>query len=69
MTENLAYRTLHDLLPDEIVVDGQTVSTLDSSLAGQTLNHRELRQPGSPLDGQFDEGFLNIEFTLPDGTP
>lgn len=69
MTENLAYRTLHDLLLDEIVVDGQTISTLDPSLVGQTLNHRELRQPGSPLDGQFDEGFLNIEFTLPDGTP
>jgi len=67
MTENLAFRTIHDLLSDEIRVDHQTVSTLDPSLVGQTLNKRELKQYGSPLDGQFDEGFLNIEIPLPDG--
>jgi len=60
-TENLAYRTLHDLLPDEIRVDREIISVLDPSLVGQTLDRRELRQFGSPLDGQYDEGFLNIE--------
>lgn len=60
-TENLAYRTLHDLLSDQIFVDRQIVSTLDSSLAGKTLDRLELTQFGSPLDGQFDEGFLHIE--------
>lgn len=60
-TENLAYRTLHDLLSDQIFVDRHIVSTLDSSLAGKTLDRLERTQFASPLDGQFDEGFLHIE--------
>lgn len=66
-TENLAFRTIHDLTSDQILIDGQTLSVFDPSLVGQTLDRRELRQWGSPLDGQFDAGFLNMEISLPNG--
>jgi len=64
-TENLALRTLHDFLPDKIKVDNKWISTLDPTLHGKTLSDKELKKNSSKLDGQFDEGFLDISICLP----
>ncbi|MGD2106948.1 MAG: hypothetical protein PVH93_05005 [Nitrosopumilaceae archaeon] len=65
MQENLALRTVHDFLPGTLYVDGEYVSTLDESLNNKTLDAIELQQPSSPLDGQFDEEFLDIQICFP----
>ncbi len=38
MTENLALRTVHDLIPGKIKVDGKMTPILDSSLSGKKLS-------------------------------
>jgi hypothetical protein len=63
MTENLAFRTVHDFLPQEIVHDfgdgngPVTVSIFDLSLFGRTLSPSERIALSSPLDGAFDPIF------------
>jgi hypothetical protein len=68
MTENLAFRTVHDFLPGKIDVDGERISTLDPSLHGKTLSKEELKQMSSPLDGEFDPEFLAINIFIPPST-
>ncbi len=60
MTENLALRILHVLLPGKIMVDGKMVSTLDPDLRGIKLTDEDLEQLSKKLDGKFDQAFLNI---------
>lgn len=64
-TENLALRTIHDFLPGTIVVDGERLLTVDHILFGRTLSQSELKQRTSPLDGQFDEEFLDVVIFIP----
>lgn len=66
LTENLALRTIHDFLPGEIIVNG--VSTPLLSIPPMTaLDRATMMQNSSPLDGQFDEEFLNIVIGHPGG--
>jgi len=65
LQENLAFRTVHDLLPGKIKFNNHFVSIFDPSLHGETLDEKELQQKSSKLDGKFDEEFLNIEICLP----
>ena len=65
MQENLALRTIHDLLPGQIKINNNWVSTLDSSLHGLTLDKNELQQKSSKLDGKFDAEYLNIMICFP----
>jgi hypothetical protein len=67
-TENLAFRTIHDLLPGKINVDGLTIDTLDNSLVGKTLTRNELKKKSGKLDGTFDPEFLNIVIFIPPAT-
>jgi len=60
MTENLALRIVHVLLPGKIMVDGKMVSILDPDLRGMKLTDEELEQLSKKLDGKFDQAFLNI---------
>ena len=68
MTENLALRTIHDFLPGVIKVNGEEIETLDHSLVGKHLSFLELKQLSSPLDGEFDEEFLDIVILIPPDT-
>lgn len=63
--ENLALRTIHDLLPGKIKVENRWISTLDPFLNGITLDERELKQKSSKLDGKFDAEFLSIMICFP----
>lgn len=65
LQENLAFRTIHDLLPGKIKIDNKHVSTLDPVLNGLTLDEKELQQKSSKLDGKFDDEFLHIEICFP----
>jgi hypothetical protein len=60
LTGDLALRTVHDLLPGKIKVNGVITPILDPSLAGKTLGKNDLRQLSAPLDGQFDSEFLSM---------
>ena len=60
LTGDLALRTVHDLLPGKITVNGVLTPVLDSSLFGKTLNKKDQRQLSSPLDGQFDDEFRHM---------
>jgi len=57
---NLAQRAGHDFLPENIMFDGKLTSLFSDDLDGKTLSKKEKKQPSSPMDGKFDEGFLNI---------
>ena len=57
---NLALRAGHDFLPEEIIFEGKPTSIFSDDLDGKTLSKKEKKQPSSPMDGEFDEGFLNI---------
>ena len=57
----MALRTVHDLLPGKIKVNGVLTPILDPSLAGKTLGRHDLKQLSSPLDGQFDSEFSNMQ--------
>ena len=61
LTGDLALRTVHDLLPGKIQVNGVLTPILDSSLVGKTLGKHDLRQQSSPLDGQFDSEFRSMQ--------
>ena len=69
MTENLAFRTIHDLLPGEITLGGETFMTLDHSLVGRSLSWSELRsQETDELDGEFNDIFRDIQILIPPST-
>jgi len=55
MTENLALRTIHDFLPDDIELDGMITSIF--SIPFGTVLDTELDDHSSLLDGEFDEDF------------
>jgi len=59
---NLAVRAGHDFLPAEIIYDGELTSLFDINPLGERLSEQEQSQASSPVDGMFDEEFLNIEF-------
>jgi len=65
MTENLALRTIHDLLPGNIMVNNVLTPVLDPSLHGMTLSDTDMAQPSAELDGVFDPEFLNIHIIIP----
>ncbi len=62
---NLALRAGHDFLPEEIIFEGKLTSIFSDDLDGKTLNKKEKKQPSSPMDGKFDEAFLNIVVFCP----
>jgi hypothetical protein len=66
MTENLALRTLHDILPSQVVVEGQEKFILDHELFGQHLSVSQLKaQLSAPLDGVFEPDFRQMIVPLP----
>jgi hypothetical protein len=65
MTENLALRTIHDLLPGNILINNVMTPVLDPSLHGETLTVSEMAQLSANLDGFFDPEFLNIHIIIP----
>jgi len=65
MTENVALRTIHDLLPGTMVVAGKTMSVIDPTLIGTKLTDKELAQPSAVLDGTIDEAFLDVTIIIP----
>ena len=65
MTENLALRTVHDLLPGNIIVDTVMTPVLDPSLHGMTLSDTDMAQLSANLNGIFDPEFLNIHIIIP----
>lgn len=67
-TENLALRTIHDLLPGHIMVDGVRMVTVDTSLVGQVLSAQDLEQRTAPLDGVLDPVFRNVVIVIPPDT-
>ena len=52
---NLAVRSGHDLLPAEIVFNGELTSIFAIDPLGEKLSKKEQRQPSSAVDGTFDE--------------
>lgn len=67
-TEDLAFRTVHDLLPGNITVNGVTMPVLDPSLSGKTLSASDMQQMSSPLDGKYDDEFRAMVITFPGGS-
>lgn len=60
---NLAVRAGgHDLLPAEIMFNGEITSLFVIDPLGEKLSKQEQRQPSSPVDGAFDEEFTGIDF-------
>jgi len=59
---NLALRTGHDFLPEEIIFNGAPTSLFLIDPLGKKLSKEEKKQPSSPVDGTFDEEFTGIEF-------
>ena len=71
MTENLALRTVHDFLPETILIDGNPVSTLSfiPPFNDGPLTPAQLAQPTSMLDGSFDLAFTQpILINIPPST-
>ena len=64
--QNLAFRTIHDMLRGTIKYNGDLVNIFQVT-HGDTLSKSELNQKSSELDGQFDEEFLNIMISVPNG--
>jgi hypothetical protein len=60
LTGDLALRTVHDLLPGKIMVNGVLTPILDPSLFGKTLGRHDLKQLSAPLDGQIDSEFRSM---------
>ncbi len=64
MTENLALRTVHDLIPGKIKKDGKMTPILDSSLIGKKLSDSELMQLSSQLNGKLDRELRHIDIII-----
>lgn len=62
---NLAVRAGHDFLPAEIWFNGELTSLFDINPLGEKLSKKEKKQQSSPVDGTFDEKFLNIVLFCP----
>jgi len=60
-THNLALRTGHDFLPGQVKFNGEYVNVFTLTGHGDKFSKSEMRQPSSPLDGEFDEEFLGID--------
>jgi len=63
---NSALRSLHDMLPGEIIMNGETVSVFQVpffSVPEEKLSEEDRKQPSGPLDGELDTAFL--PFCLP----
>lgn len=67
MTDDLAYRVIHDLLPGSVMVNGVATPILSPSLFRHALTDAELWSQGAVMDGAVDEVFRNITFFTPDG--
>ena len=61
---NLAVRAGHDFLPEEIIYDGELTSIFVINPLGEKLSEQEQSQASSPVDGLFDEAFLDINICL-----
>ncbi len=68
MTEDLAFRIIHDLIPGTLRISGRNVAVFDPSLKGIVLSKTDLRNLGATLNGQFDPELLNIVVTIPPST-
>lgn len=68
MTENLALRTIHDLLPGHVKMNGQMFETIDPSLIGKTLSWIEMKAETDPLDGEFNDVFRDVIIVIPPDT-
>jgi len=70
---NLAFRSVHDMLPGEIRVDGKKVSVFEflKSNPPEKLSKKEQKYPSDPLDGEFNGAFTPIDFCIvePPGPP
>lgn len=70
-TENLALRTVHDFIPENILIDGNLVPTLSflPPFNNGPLTSTQLAQPTSMLDGMFDMAFTEeINIHIPPST-
>jgi hypothetical protein len=63
---NLALRSVHDLLPGEIYIDGEKVSVFEflKTNPPEKLSKKDQRQQSAPLDGEFDDAFTPIDFCI-----
>jgi len=58
---NSALRSLHDMLPGEIIINGETVSVFQEpffSVPEEKLSEEDRKQPSGPLDGELDPAFV-----------
>ena len=62
MTENLALRTIHDLLPEFVELDDMSMVFIFDFPFGSTLTPTELDKDSSHLDGVFDAAFATDTF-------
>lgn len=65
MTENVAFRTIHDFLPGTVKTRHKEVLTVNESLVGKHLTSAELDQLTGPLDGEFDPAFREVKIVIP----
>ena len=68
MTENLALRTIHDLLPGQVRIGTKTVMTVDPSLIGKHLSNDEMKDDTDDLNGEIDEVFREVAILIPPST-
>ncbi len=61
---NLAIRAGHDFLPAEIMFNGKMTLLFDIKPLEEKLSKKEKKQQSSPVDGTFDEEFLNINVCI-----
>jgi hypothetical protein len=58
---NSALRSVHDMLPGEIIMNGEIVSVFQDpffSVPEEKLSKKDRKQPSGPLDGLLDPAFL-----------
>ena len=57
---NSALRSLHDMLPGEIIMNGETVSVFQEPFFSvpEKLSKKDQKQPSGPLNGLLDPAFL-----------
>jgi len=57
---NSALRSLHDMLPGEIIINGETVSVFQEPFFSvpEKLSKKDQKQPSGPLNGLLDPAFL-----------
>jgi hypothetical protein len=57
---NSALRSLHDMLPGKIIINGEEVSVFQEPFFSvpEKLSKKDRKQPSGPLDGELDIAFL-----------